>query len=186
MNIEISNEDYEFLKELQHELNTQTTDSNAQPVYWGVMETHEVAVPDGCGTTYIQHDDGKWSLEEAVHEVEEYLASLTPEDKIFTTNGFDVERNLDDEWGAVDKENIVEVYDFMSIELKWDNISLFDFRKEDKLSTMTGAFLTKRACKQYIERYKYNHSNPHTYAMTAYRNFELGRLLDILKTMKFQ
>lgn len=177
MTIEIPNEDYEFLKELQHELNTQTTDYNAQPVYWGVMETHEIAVPDGCGTTYIQHDDGKWNVKEAVREVEDYLASLKPEEKNLA---------IEKEWGAVDKENITEVYDFMSIELEWDNIDLYDFREEEKLSTYTGAFLTKRACKQYIEKYKYNHSNPHTYAMTAYRNFELERLLNILKTMKFQ
>lgn len=31
--IQISDEDYEFLKDLQHELNTQTNDGNADPVY---------------------------------------------------------------------------------------------------------------------------------------------------------
>jgi hypothetical protein len=38
MKLEISRDDYEFLKGLQHELNTQTTDGNAQPVFWGVSE----------------------------------------------------------------------------------------------------------------------------------------------------
>ncbi len=176
MTIEIPNEDYEFLKELQHELNTQDTDGNAQPVFWGVMETHDFAVPDGCGTTYIQHDDGKWNLEESVHEVEEYIESLSPEEK----------SHVEEEWEDVDKEDIVEVYDFMVAVLKWDNITTYDFREEEKLSTNTGAFLTKRACKQYIDKYKYNHRNPHTYAMTAFRNFELERLLNILKKMNFK
>ena len=42
------------------------------------------------------------------------------------------------------------------------------------------------ACKEYIEKCHYNHSKPHTYAMTAYRNFELERLLNILKTMELK
>ena len=33
--IQISDEDYEFLAELQHELVTQDNDGNADPVYWG-------------------------------------------------------------------------------------------------------------------------------------------------------
>lgn len=35
----LSQVDYDFLKDLQHELNTQTNDGNADPVYWGVMES---------------------------------------------------------------------------------------------------------------------------------------------------
>ena len=111
MKIEINKEDYEFLKDLQHELLTQENDGNADPVFWGVMEKKEVSVPDGCG----------------------------------------------------DCSKIV--YDV------------------DELCRFTGAFITKRACKEYVEKYAYNHSQPRTYAMTAYRNFELERLLNILKTI---
>ena len=74
MNIEISQEDYEFLKDLQNELNTQENDCNADPVFWGVEETvEECRGGDGeyGGDPYITFDDGKWSLEEAVEEVEE-------------------------------------------------------------------------------------------------------------------
>lgn len=41
MKIELNEKDYEFLKELQHELNTQENDGNANPVFWGVEETVE-------------------------------------------------------------------------------------------------------------------------------------------------
>ena len=73
MKIEISQEDYEFLKELQHELNTQENDGNADPLFWGVEETCEEcrgADGDFGGDPYIRYDDGKWTLEEAVAEVE--------------------------------------------------------------------------------------------------------------------
>ena len=58
--------------------------------------------------------------------------------------------------------------------------------EHSRVSEETGAFLTKRACQEYICRYGYNHSRPHTYAMTAYRNYELARLLKILKTMEIK
>ena len=71
--------------------------------------------------------------------------------------------------------------------LKWDCIyGVVYVEKVKRITPFTGAFLTKRACKNYIERYGYNHNDPHTYAMTAYRNFELVRLLNILKTIKFE
>ena len=63
--IEISKEDYEFLKDLQNELNTQENDCNADPVFWGVEETvEECRGGDGeyGGDPYITFDDGKWSM----------------------------------------------------------------------------------------------------------------------------
>ena len=86
----------------------------------------------------------------------------------------------------MDRENIYDVYWFMKYEMGLEGVEYVDFVKREELSTRTGAFLTKEACKKYIERYRYNHSEPHTYAMTAYRNFELGRLLDILKNIDFK
>lgn len=38
MNIELPKEDYEFLKELQHELNTLDTDRQAEPIYYYELE----------------------------------------------------------------------------------------------------------------------------------------------------
>lgn len=42
-------------------------------------------------------------------------------------------------------------------------------------------FLTKRACKKHIEQNDYHYDNPHTYALTAWRNPEVEHLLKILK-----
>lgn len=178
MNIEISQEDYEFLKDLQNELNTQENDGNADPVFWGVEETvEECRGGDGeyGGDPYITYDDGKWSLEEAVEEVEEELKN-NPE----YSDGW-----LHKEWEEVDKSCAEDVYEFMTDMLHWEGIYGVAYVENVKRVTpFTGAFITKRACKEYIKKYGYNHNDPHTYAMTAYRNFELGRLLKILKTIK--
>lgn len=169
--IQISDEDYEFLKDLQHELNTQTNDGNADPVYWGVMETREVGVPDGCGDERIYlGDGGTETLEGAVAYVGSYL--------------------VDDEdmeaWNEVDKTNIDDVVTFCREKLGMPEVRVVDVEKKSEISRQTGAFLTKRACQQYIDRYGYNHAQPRTYAMTAYRNFEFERLLKFLKTMEFK
>jgi len=174
MKIEISQEDFEFLKELQHELNTQPTDGNAQPVYWGVMETTLRGVPEGCGIPIIyMGDGGTMSTAEAVAYIEnEYLKDLDEANQ--------------QEWAEIDKNDMDDVVSFMNVNLGWRFVRIVYQRREEFISRETGAFLTKRACKEYIERFGYNHSNPHTYAMTAYRNFELERLLNVLKSINFE
>lgn len=178
MKIEISQEDYEFLKDLQNELKTQDTDCQAQPVYWGVIEDkEEFRGTDGDygGVPYIGFDDGRWTVEEAVEQIEEQLNSIF----------YDYGDDFKTKWEEVDKTSAEDLYDFMVDELKWNNVyGVFYYEKVQRLSDDTGAFLTKRACKNYIEKFGYNHNNPHTYGMTAYRNFELERLLKILREMK--
>ena len=178
MKIEISQEDYEFLKDLQNELNTQENDGNADPVFWGVEETvEECRGGDGeyGGDPYITYDDGKWSLEEAIGEVEDELKN-NPEYS---------DEWLHKEWEEVDKSCAEDVCEFMTGMLHWEGIyGVVYVENVKRVTPFTGAFITKRACKNYIEKYGYNHNDPHTYAMTAYRNFELGRLLKILKTIK--
>lgn len=170
MNIEISKEDLEFLKDLQHELNTQDNDGTADPLYWGVLEEKEEYVPEGCGEPRISHDDGSWTLEEAVKSVNEVI------------NEYD--QDTQDEWKDIWKDNAEDVSYFMRETLKWDFCDVYYVEKVDRISNYSGAFLTKRACKQHIEKNHYHYDNPRTYAMCAYRNYELERLLKILKTIK--
>lgn len=175
--IELSDQDYEFLKELQHELNTQENDGNADPVFWGVEETvEECRGGDGeyGGDPYITYDDGKLSLEEAIEEVEDELKN-NPEYS---------DEWLHKEWEEVDKSCAEDVCEFMTGMLRLEGIYGVVYVEDVKrVIPFTGAFLTKRACKEYIKKYGYNHNDPHTYAMTAYRNFELERLLTILRNL---
>lgn len=178
--IELSQEDYEFLKDLQNELNAQTNDGNADPVFWGVEETVEECrgeYGDFGGDPYIRFDDGKWTLEEAVEEVEQ----------AFKDEPEEYDDDIRSAWEDVDKTSAEDIYEFMTNELEWDNVyGVVYVEKVERVTPFTGAFLTKRACKKYIEKYGYNHNSPHTYAMTAFRNFEYERLIKILKGIKFE
>ena len=167
--IKISAEDKEFLRDLQRELNTQETDWQADPIFWGVMETHKVAAPDGSGEAraYLPVFGSDVSIEELIKEIN------------------DMDGKNDDYWDEVDKTDIDEVVDFYNgLVDQCEQAYVVWVGEEEVLSRNTGAFLTKRACKEYIERFGYNHNKPHTYAMTAFRNFEYERLLKILKTMQ--
>ncbi len=172
--IELPQVDYDFLKDLQHELNTQTNDGNADPVYWVVMESERRGVPEGCGDPIIYMGDcGTMTTKEAVEYIEnDYLSDLDDADK--------------EKWADVDKTDMDDVVRFMNENLKRHDVRVVYERLEEVISRETGAFLTKRACKTYIECYGYNHCRPRTYAKTAYRNFELERLLNILKTMELK
>lgn len=175
MKIDVTQEQYEFLKELQHELLTQPNDGNADPVFWGVMEEKEIGAPEDCGEPRIYMSDSAetTTLEKAVAYVDEWVKSCNDSD------GF-----IEQDWDEVDKEWPEEVVDFIKTYIDMQcRVVWVDKRSE--LSTYTGAFLTKRACKEYINKYGYNHSNPHTYAMTAIRNPEYETLINILKTIKF-
>lgn len=172
MKIEVTQEQYEFLKNLQHELLTQPTDGNANPVFWGVIEEKEIGVPDGCGEPRIYLGDGVVNtLEEAVAYVNEWIEDCDDETK-----------NV---WDEVDKEWSEDVVDFIKTYV-YMQCRLVSVDKKCELSDETGAFLTKRACQEYIDKYGYNHTNPHTYAMTAFRNYEYEELINILKTVKFE
>lgn len=170
--IQISDEDYEFLKDLQHELNTQTNDGNADPVYWGVMEHRMEPAPEGCGDAIIYMGDGAtMTTEEAVEYISENIA--------------DYSEAVQEEWQEkddFDRNDMPTVVDFLHDAMQLHECRIVWQEEKGFISRETGAFITKRACKEYIEKCHYNHSKPHTYAMTAYRNFELERLLKILRS----
>lgn len=171
--IKLSQDDAQFLRDLQHELLTQPNDGNADPVYWGVIETREEPAPEDCGEARIYNCDGDGSvmtLDEVVRWVEDRLE----------------DRDLIHIWDTLDRDDIDTVLDFILDEMGIEEASVVWTEEHSRVSEETGAFLTKRACQEYITRYGYNHSRPHTYAMTAYRNYELARLLKILKTMEIK
>ena len=171
MKIEVSEEDYNFLKDLQNELNTQETDGNAQPVYWGVLETREVGVPENCGEPRIYRGDGYCgSLEEAVLCIDESIRDYSEETQKI--------------WREIDNNNMLDVVEFAKSYLDWREWRIVYVENVHSLAENTGPVLTKRACKDYIKKVGYHFSDPHTYAMTALRNKEFEKVVNILRTMK--
>jgi len=170
MKLVLKNDDFEFLKELQHELLTQEQDCQADPRYWGILEKgQEYGVmedyADGAefysyiaAANYTLDELKEHLIEEELFDEEELNGVDIPEEMV----GFLEEHNMEDEY------------------------SIKYFRNIERVSIQTSCFLTKRACKEHIRLNHYHYTKPQTYAMTAWRNPEFERLLNILKTIKFE
>lgn len=170
-------EDIEFLKQLQKELLTQDNCGQANPVYWGIMETKQKPVPEGFGEEIIYRLGGHYepfTESELIKCVQEnYYQDFTDE--------------LKEEWDGIVEEELGRTWDLTDFcDDHCGGCESFEVKYEDELSRETGCFLTKKAAEDYIKRFGYNHSSPRTYAMTAYRNFELERLLNIIKETNFE
>lgn len=168
-------EDIEFLKELQHELNTQDNCGQAEPKYWGIMERKTVYVPEDCGDEVMFFLDGcdeNFTMDSLIQYIQEnYYDEMTTGER---SEWKDLLESEPTPW---------EMKNFLEDNVIIPCVRYVDVEEQDVLSQTTGCFLTKKAAQEYIDRFGYNHSSPRTYAMTAYRNFELEHLLNILKTI---
>lgn len=166
-------EDIDFLRELQHELNTQEHDEQASPRFWGIIEDVEYPASEDCYDNAYIYDNADCevrSYEQIVDWVDDIISDEHPE--------------LKDEWNEDVKENyeLEDLCEWIKDNLDWD-VEVVYSRNYEKLSEETGCFLTKKAAKRHLELNHYHYKNGKTYAMTAWRNPEFERVLNILQTM---
>lgn len=166
-------EDIDFLRKLQHELNTQEDELQAAPRFWGIMEDVEYpSSEDNYDNAYIySHGDSEvWSHKDAVEWIGDVVDYSYPE--------------LQEEWETEVKDNyeLDEICEWAKDNLEMDLKMVYTLNYE-KLSSFTGCFLTKRAAKLHLAQNGYHYNNGKTYAMTAWRNPEFERVLNILQTM---
>lgn len=171
-------EDIEFLKELQHELNTQDTDGQADPRYWGIMGRKTVPTADCNG------DDWRFVVENEMYTAEEFVEMIDNE-YVVQMDGCNAAR-----WNKLKNEILADYYQpywsddipafiFSATGL---NVYTVDVIEQDFLYE-NAMFLTKRSAKEHIEKNGYHYENPRTYAMTAWRSPEVERLISIIKNM---
>lgn len=169
----LTKEDAEFLAALRHELLTQPTDGNCDPRFWGVIEEKlEWGYDEECGEGW-----GVWDSENFcdVGELDDLQSVI---DELIDPDGYDYDREE-----FADCDDIEEVLDRAN-DLGC-SFSLNYYRRHHVVS-QDHLFLTKKACREYIDRYGYNHKNPHTYVMTADRCPEYARLLKTLKETEWK
>lgn len=174
----MTKEDLEFLKELQHEMQTQETDGNASPRFWGIMETKERITKDGYGgDIYIVDRTGG---EAENYKLQDYVEMLR---KHIDENEMDYETIAG--FAYLDYDDIEKVAEFARNFLDRD-VEVSSFEEYEELSDQTGCFLTKRAAKKHIELNGYHYSKPKTYAMTAWRNPEFERFIKIFENLDLE
>lgn len=207
----LTQEELDFLIELQHELNTQDTVCQADPRFWVVAGTQKTCVgkeysegEELCGGESVLAD----GIEEAVKYFQEEVIPEANEDseefeyileeestrsfKSYRLLKIDKTCNKNDE-DYTEGDEILEEYNYINeieelIEALSDCGITYDdeyivgyYRNEYHIYPDT-MFLTNRSCKRHIELNHYHYdANVHSYAMTAWRSPEVEQLWNILQ-----
>jgi hypothetical protein len=160
--IEIADEMYEFLINLSNELNTQNNRATATPYFFQIQDEEEFSVGEGqgevgwfCDGTIIRTQD---EIKEAIFEYKGWEIGCKSDEKSFA------------KMKCYDKENILEE-NYRKIYTSSRNVYI-------------NAFLTEKACKKHIEANKHHYKKPIDYLSYAFRNPELEKVLEFLKTLK--
>lgn len=181
----LSNEDREFLLELQKELNTQDTTGTADPRFWVIR-----------GSEKYRDDD----------EPEEYglicegeVVTSTTKETIEYLNKYVMPHNPDKDECSIEEDSYEFVLKYKELEEeKQDHLSIGELNEylSDIFNTsyeMFGIsskmviypstmFLTEKSARKHLELNHYHYSNDaHTYCMCAWRSPEVEKLWKILR-----
>lgn len=170
----------DFLKNLQHEMLTQETYGQADPIFWVVRQKVKVyGVSKDCSDGIeIRYDDE--AIADGLESLSKYLMEKEKDLNI---------KYIDEYWREyvlINKEKIEKVEDlvkYMHNNLNYDSEKLFaiNYSIEDKVTDNT-MFITLNECKQHIEDNLHHYQNPYPYAMTAWRSPQVEKLFEILQT----
>lgn len=169
--------DVEFLSSLKQELLTQSSDGNAEPVYWMIRESYRqffVAEEESHGWGVFYEEDRVSEYDDIQSVYERIVEDLTE-------NNLPIEGNLDP----------IEDYGEDILALLLDANRAFHAYKEryqlcyyrDETRMVPGPlFLTKKDCEDHIAKFSHNYHCPQPYALTAERSPVVTRLLALIKS----
>lgn len=150
--IEVTDEIYEFLINLSHEINNQDHRGTAMPYIFQIQTKEEVPAAEGCGTQ-------AWIFDGSMIETQEEITAAISELK-----DIDIKDVTTDE---DDREQILE-------DAGWRKINY-----EEK-EVFQNAFLTSKACDEHIASNKHHYRKPVNYLSHSFRNPQLEKLFQFI------
>lgn len=184
----------DFLVNLQKELNTQTNDGNAQPIYWGIMDYKRYYTDNGipilCNaaeqitlesnkeiTDYIKDE-----LNIYVHEYNNYKITVIDTLKSDETDKDIINQHLKNN----DDEILFGMNDCLEFLKEYESDWELRYYEDIEYIVPNLVFLTRQSAEDYLKAKAYHHSDDaHTYAMTALYNPIVERLWEILREVDF-
>jgi len=168
-----SNEDIQFLIDLQKELQYQSeydNDIQAAPRFWAVGDYEWRVVAEGCGEEVRfrlpQRDDYEATYNSLVDEIKEQIENIE-----FAPEAVEAFEDVHDDESLLDW--IKEYYD--------EEADMYEVTKTHIVRQDT-LFITKQEAKDHIKANHYHYTDEvHTYAMTAWRAPQVERLWKILE-----
>ena len=190
----INKSEINFLINLQKELNTQTNDGNAQPIYWGILDYkryyNDNGTPILCNaseqiTLESNKDIADYIRDELniyVHEYNNYNITVIEILKSDETDKDIINQHLKND----DDKILFSMND--CLEFLQDYESEWELRYYEDVEYIVPnlVFLTRQSAEDYLKAKSYHHSDDaHTYAMTALYNPIVERLWEILREVDF-
>lgn len=153
------------LKELGKKMNAQNTRMTQFPLFV-VQELKEVVKADGCGdrTIYVCDED-----ELSYEEYNEILDMQSEEDETVKKEFIEKSERFD----SVEELNAFDSYAWRAV----------DISDEWVISDMAGTFLTAEACETHIAQNSYHYRQPRSYAISAWRNYEMQEVMEYLSAL---
>lgn len=183
----ITQDDISFLKLLQKELNTQPSMGNADPVYWGIMETSEQPTSEDYADATVLVDESGDIVARDLEDAVQYLNDPM-------NDGLDDEItrcSMQDDGTCVIqyKDSPEERCQCLADIIESLDSSLGDtfglrlgYLRESHEIRKDALFLTHKDCEDHLKAYGYNYKpDAHAYAMTAVRCPRYETLLRILR-----
>lgn len=181
---QLTKKDIQFLLDLQFQMNTQDTVSQASPRFWVVREDwKEWGIDSSCADDCcICDEDGN----EYYSETLEGTIKLLLEDyeigkyEVLSNGGLEI---YEDDY----THDIYSLEDIVSyIDEKFNEELNVCYFKETKRIVPNTMFLTLKECEDHIERNHYHYNNGKPYAMTAWRSPQVAKLYEILENVVWE
>jgi hypothetical protein len=180
--IQITDETYEFLKDLAGKLKTQDNRATANPRYYAIREKEKIyGMEDGYDDDYVYvRDDNEWecdTLKEAFG-CECELAEIEKQDgetaidavrREWTNHKNDFSSRIKGTYSKIKPDDCDE--EILLESLGWRKVGI---RHTEKFSN---CFLTEAAANEHIRINGHNLNSPDTFLFHAYRNKELDMVI---------
>lgn len=189
----LADEDREFLRGLQHEMNTQDTTGTADPRFWVIKGTESYR-DDDPETYALRVSDGT-AAENTEDTCKILNADIMPgcdsddrtDCKIEADRGYSHEFVL--RYKDEDGEDGFEYFDLEELNEFLDengtDCEVYGVSRRDMIYPNT-MFLTEKEAREHLEANYYHYSkDAHTYCMTAWRAPDVERLWKILQEVEW-
>ncbi|HCL03099.1 MAG TPA: hypothetical protein DHW61_11950 [Lachnoclostridium phytofermentans] len=196
---DITEEEIQFLLNLQAEMNTQDHVGQADPRYWVIKGTERMYNVEDADGYELYNKDSCDTVSEDMEEIVEYINENFT-DEINESYGIKYELSVDEgifsetiivKWNEDDEEETEELEDLQDIKewlerFGYDEYSVISYAIIPKIYENT-MFLTQREAEEHLKANHYHYSDDaHTYAMTAWRSPEVEKLYRILQQVSWK
>lgn len=169
--ITLTDEQELFINTLTEQMETQSNRSTQYPLFY-IHEKKEVYNEDGDGRPVYMNEDWQ-GIDE--YETSKGLWKLDSENDIWSLDFSDAE-----EPPSEDEELEIELEGDDFIEKIAPEIHKGWMKEEDRRIESVGPFFTEKAADLHIKQNHYHYRKPFTYVDSAWRNYEMQGLLQLL------